>query len=644
LATLEKREDFSKLPALFAAKSGDAKEIAYLNDALATSLDRLIADVSADARRLMWMIATANEPVALGLLAGAWSGESLENEQLREMKALLDNISMLPPQVQERLKQMPPGLRAKIEALPSAPQRSDPRLLLRQLTAVGLVDEGRGGPEDENPEFSCHELARERIRRWMAQHEQDQGGWSENAIRLAYGERLAHVSEGLLHENVSVALVSGARAIVYFVQARAYERMGRLASRVVTSTDDPKFVERLLPHLEAAAQAAPEGEARWKCLGALADALGGAGQPDKSLEYYQQAADLARMSAEAGGNKSREAWSDLAVILTNWANALGDTGSLSAARQRRVEASEAHRQAGRPLVHMISNEMEMLRIDIDKGQADAALPQIEERLSKIEGWWTASRAGLPTPDAPDREFLARAMIGALDTARQANYALRQWEAALKCIDTVIKIKQELNRPPEDIAGDRGNRANTLRLLERYSEAKLELDACLDIFENNPASRAKALSSLASLYKDIGDLAQAITQERRALTIFDALPEPQERAISHANLANYLPTAGGGQNLAESARHHLVALVYFLASGSTQLLQTTFRNYVIGFRAAASAGTEPDIPRLAELLDDPAFVSLKEWLAQRQVDLDDLQAAIDEFLDQARDAAKQSPPQ
>jgi tetratricopeptide (TPR) repeat protein len=209
---------------------------------------------------------------------------------------------------------------------------------------------------------------------------------------------------------------------------------------------------------------------------------------------------------------------------------------------------------------------------------------------------------------------------------------------------VIKIKQELNRPPEDIAGDRGNRANTLRLLERYSEAKLELDACLDIFENNPASRAKALSSLASLYKDIGDLAQAITQERRALTIFDALPEPQERAISHANLANYLPTAGGGQNLAESARHHLVALVYFLASGSTQLLQTTFRNYVIGFRAAASAGTEPDIPRLAELLDDPAFVSLKEWLAQRQVDLDDLQAAIDEFLDQARDAAKQSPPQ
>jgi hypothetical protein len=36
--------------------------------------------------------------------------------------------------------------------------------------------------------------------------------------------------------------------------------------------------------------------------------------------------------------------------------------------------------------------------------------------------------------------------------------------------------------------------------------------------------------------------------------------------------------------------------------------------------------------------------LKEWLAQRQVDLDNLQAAIDQILDQARQAAKRSPAQ
>jgi tetratricopeptide (TPR) repeat protein len=643
LATLEKREDFSSLPALFATKSGDAKEIAYLEDALATSLDQLIADVSADARRLMWMVATANEPVAFTLLAGAWSGESLENEQLREVKTLLDNISMLPPQTKEMLKQMPPALRAAIEALPPAPQRPDPRLLLRQLTAVGLVDEWRDAAEDENTEFSCHELARERIRCWMAEHKQDQGGWSENTVRLAYGERLAHVSNGLLHKNMSTALEAGARAVVYFVQAGAYERMGRLAGTVVTSAKDPKFLERLLPHLEAAAHAAPEGEARWTCLVNLADALRNANRPDQSLEYYQQGADLARISAAAGGDAARQARSDLAWILDNWSNALVVTGNLSAARQKRVEAAEANRQAGLPLVSVITDELEVLRIDVEQGQADAALPQIEERLSKIEGWWTASRAGSPTPDAPNREALARTIMSALDTARQANYALQQWEAALKRIDAVIEIKRELKRSLEDIAGDRMNRAVTLIRLHRESEAKLELEACLDIFENDPSKRAAVLGSLSNLYYQIGDLAQAITQARRALTLRNTLPEPGERARSHEYLAVFLCEPGEKQNLAESARHGLANLAYLLVTGLAQPLETV-RNYVIDFRAAASVATELNIPRLAELLDDPAFVALKEWLVQRQVDLQDLQAIIDEFLDRARQATKQSPAQ
>lgn len=46
LETLEKTKDFAKLPALFAVEPGDAKELAYLDDALATSLDQLIRDSS----------------------------------------------------------------------------------------------------------------------------------------------------------------------------------------------------------------------------------------------------------------------------------------------------------------------------------------------------------------------------------------------------------------------------------------------------------------------------------------------------------------------------------------------------------------------------------------------------------------------
>ena len=69
---------------------------------------------------------------------------------------------------------MPPELRAKLDALPpEAPARPDPVPLLRHLVAVGLATEDRTGPDDDNPDFTCHELVRERIRAWMEEHPQD---------------------------------------------------------------------------------------------------------------------------------------------------------------------------------------------------------------------------------------------------------------------------------------------------------------------------------------------------------------------------------------------------------------------------------------------------------------------------------------
>ena len=49
-----------------------------------------------------------------------------------------------------------------------------------------------------------------------------------------------------------------------------------------------------------------------------------------------------------------------------------------------------------------------------------------------------------------------------------------------------------------------------------------------------------------------------------------------------------------------------------------------------------------VPRVAELLADPAFHPLKEWFSQRQVDIGQLQSAVDQFLEQARQAAIASP--
>lgn len=648
LDTLEKTRDFAQLPALFAAEPGDAQELAYLNDALAVSLDQLIADAGPDARRLLWMMAVANEPVTLGLLQSVWNGEEdEETQQLRQIKLMLDNWATLPPEVQAQLPAMPPEVHALLDALPpKAATRPEPAPLLRYLTAVGLVTELRDAPADGNPTLFCHELVRERSRARMVAHPDECADLTENSIRLAYAGHLAEAFEALQHQDMSAALEAGSRALVYCVQAGAYEQLGEFASGVVTSTGDPRLLEALLPHLQAAAEAAPAGRPRWRCLCYLADALGRGGRPDASLPIYQQAAAQARNAAEAAPTDSSDAqlaWSDVGWITGNWANALGDVGNLDAARQRLLESAVAKKKAGRPAVTIIVSELEALRIDIRQGQVTQALPQVETRLAQLEAWWQQHRCGQSVPEAPDPEYLARAYISALDIAVAAHFARKDWQAALPRIEAILEVKRTLQRPAEDIAIDRMNRANVLNKLGRFGEAQAELEACLQVFEHNPANRATVFSSLADLFYQQGDGAQAIIQQRRALALRETLPDPEGRAISHNNLAVYLGRNGTPPALAEAPRHQLAALIYRLVAELGQHLQTSLRNYILGFRNAHAAGTELSVPRVAELLADTAFHPLAAWLRGQQIDMEALQAEVDRFLATAKQAALEQAP-
>ena len=504
--------------------------------------------------------------------------------------------------------------------------------------AVGLATEERTGPDDPDPDLTCHELVRERIRAWMLDHPQDRDDLTENAVRLAYAARLKAVFKGLQHQNMTTALEAGSRALVYCVQAGDWVRLGDFASGVVTSTGDPRLLAELLPHLEAAAESAPEGLPRWSCLCNLADALARGGRPDASLRFYEQATTQARAATEAGGEMARRAWADVGWITGNWANALMAVGNLDGSRQRHLESAEAAKKAGRPPVHVMSSELEALRIDIMQGRAAQALPQVATRLAQVEHWWRQHRAGQSVPEVPNAEFLARGLISTLDIASQAHIAQEDWEPALRRIDAILEVERVLERPAEDIATTRMNRANVLRNLGRYPEANADLENCLRVFQNDPARTARTLGSLADLFDDQGDVTQAIRQGRRAHALVEALPDPRDRAIAHGNLAAYLERSGMPSGLAEAPRHQLAALIYRLLSGLYQDLQISLRYYVIRFRRAQEAGTELDVPRVAELLADPAFRPLDDWLRQRKADVGEVQAAVDQFLDQARQLA------
>jgi hypothetical protein len=53
------------------------------------------------------------------------------------------------------------------------------------------------------------------------------------------------------------------------------------------------------------------------------------------------------------------------------------------------------------------------------------------------------------------------------------------------------------------------------------------------------------------------------------------------------------------------------------------------------RRAAVAGGRYDLPRLADVLAQIAFAPLATWLAANQIDLDQLQARVDQLVDQTR---------
>jgi Tetratricopeptide repeat len=175
----------------------------------------------------------------------------------------------------------------------------------------------------------------------------------------------------------------------------------------------------------------------------------------------------------------------------------------------------------------------------------------------------------------------------------------------------------------------------LKELGRFDDARTEFEACLQIFQNDLERSARVRGSLAILLHYQGDVRGAITQERRSLALREQLPDPGDRATSHHNLAMHLARSSTPSDVDEAPRHQLAALVYLLVTGMGQDLQSSLRNYAIDFRRAEAASTQPTIPRLAELLADPAFRPLDDWFRQRGVSVDEVQATVDHFLEQAR---------
>ena len=640
LKTLERLEQeglAAGLPDLLAADLSEEereKERRYLEEIASTAVDLLLEQVGSEARRLLWVVTLASEPQPPEVIEGVWRGESVEQEQLRKLGQMIEQVKAMSPELRQKmgLPEIPPELLAMLEQSAGGdrgrgrPEPPPVRPLLERLHGAGLlVLAGEG----EARAYGFHELVRERAVAWIEGCPGEREGLEQEQVLGAYGERYAAAFEALEKAGgegaMDRALEAGRRALGYLARARALDRLGTLASKLVTSTRDPSLLGPVIAELRGLGDDLPPGRARWWMRTSLADALGSSGRPEEALPLFGEAA------AEA---EQAEHWADLGVIFQSCAYALMNTGQLDRARETFQRSAKAAIKANSPKVGILGAELEGLRIDVYQGKAEQALPAVEERLGQVRSWFQRRREGKEVPEAPDPAFLGRAMVSALDIARQANEALESWQACLDLLEETEQVERALGAGEHELARTRFNRYFPLLRLGRFDQAQRVLEGCLEAFEEvgDVVMQSSALSGLADLWSRKKDLGRAVALERRALALRDRLDDPADRAASYNNLGNYLEGAGREE---EARRHQLAAMAYRIVTGHGQHLESSLRNLSIRIRRAARQGRRYDLPRLADLLADPAFAALSLFLERRGAAPQELQAAIDTHVEQVR---------
>ncbi len=614
-----------RLPDVFALHFSETereRERAYLEDAAVGSVDLLIHRTSPPARQLLWLVTLASEPVTEDLIRGVWSGRSLEEEEVDQLRAQLATVET---RLKKRRKtpQSPRQVRGSLAQVSVAAVVPPIRPLLAELGGAGLLAVEEGGV------YGFHELVRERIATWLVTHPEEMGRQTKEQVWVAYGERYAASFKALQKVggdgSRERAVEAGLRGISYFIRARALDRLGYFASAVVTSTKDPRRLRRVIAELEGVVKQAPAGETRWVLRTCLADALRSAGDSDAALPLFE----MAVVEAEEAGH-----WSQVGAICQNWSVALGHIGRLDEARSTLLRGTEADARAGSPRVNILASEFEALRVEVMQGGSERALPEVESRLQEVRDLWRRHCAGESVPEAPDPTFLAQVLLGGLDIADDISLALNRWEARLSFLTEIEETKRSLGEGAPELARSRLNQSGPLLRLGRLDQAQRLLESCLATFRRvgDLPMVAKAFLALANMWAIREDFKQAAGLARHALAACNRFSNLEDRSTSHSNLASYLDRLGASE---QAARHQLAAIVYFLVIGHGQHLATTLEGLAFCMSRAAASGRRYELPRLDELLARPEFEPLQRTLAEWKVELDELQAKIDELVEEVR---------
>lgn len=299
-------------------------------------------------------------------------------------------------------------------------------------------------------------------------------------------------------------------------------------------------------------------------------------------------------------------------------NLLRERGALDRALELAEEKAEYTRRAGLGPWTQMADEIRRLQILAAQGQSQSVLDRVNALRPQLESLPEQGEAEETITPWNVRETL-------LDTGHTAALQLEAWEAALALNAEVLRYQEARGADGLALARTRFNDYAPLLRLGRRAECRRLLEDCQRAFAaaHDFLGLGKVYSAVADLEDKEGHPERAADFERGALKYRYQSGQPEECAICHHNLANYLKRSGAPADAVLAQRLADAVICYQIGSGG---LQTSLRNL-------ARNDLPPQPPRFAQVvasveqLEGVRFGALFAALPPRAPDGDAAIAAV-----------------
>jgi tetratricopeptide (TPR) repeat protein len=420
-------------------------------------------------------------------------------------------------------------------------------------------------------------------------------------------------------------VASARRAAPYLLRQARWEEAGTLLERLLHRDASPATLAFALPLLRRIVEATAGTERELIDAGVLANALWKAG---RVAEAEQMLRDLIDTSVAQGNYRTA---SSIAGILLNL---LRSSGRLEEALAVAEAKAGYTRQAGLGPWTQLLDEVYRLQVLAAMGRYDQVLAEVEGLRKRMEALPLDSEAKEAANPWNVRE-------GLLDTGCMAAQRSERWEQALALNTEIVEVQRTRGADALELARTRFNVYFPLLRLGRTAEARALLLECRAVFEEERAipQLGNVYSALADLEDETGDRAAAARFEEVALGYKYQAGQPEDCAISHHNLANYLARLGGDPAASVQVEADDV-LAHRLAAAVIDM-QMQGGGLSISLRNLANVDLPPAPPPFAtvvkrvEAVEGVRFRALFAQLPRRAPDGDAAIAAVWELVKEER---------